>query len=107
MKTNKTTTAMISCLVMALAAPAIVPNVVFAQADVRQEDRRVDLQQDRRVDRQQDRREDRQADRQQERQLDRQQDRQMDGNSIGTTPIVETEEAIGKFLKNEGEGLQE
>ncbi|MDO9118332.1 MAG: hypothetical protein Q7U39_10260 [Nitrospira sp.] len=33
---------MFASLVMAIAAPAIMPNVVFAQADVRQEDRRAD-----------------------------------------------------------------
>ncbi len=32
----------IASLVMAMATPAILPNVVFAQADVRQEDRRAD-----------------------------------------------------------------
>jgi len=64
----------IASLVMAMAIPALVPNVIFAQADVRQEDRRADRQQDRQADR----REDRQADRQQDRQADRQQDRQMD-----------------------------
>ena len=73
----------IASLVMAMAAPAVMPNVVFAQVgDVRQEDRRADRQQDRqadrREDRQADRQQDRQADRQQDRQMERQQDRQMD-----------------------------
>lgn len=39
MKNNLLNAGMIASLVMAEAAPAILPNVVFAQADIRQEDR--------------------------------------------------------------------
>ncbi|TKB62569.1 MAG: hypothetical protein E8D49_02370 [Nitrospira sp.] len=42
----------IASLIIVMAAPAVLPNVVFAQADIRQEDRRVDRQLDRREDRQ-------------------------------------------------------
>lgn len=42
---------MIASLVMAMPTPAVLPNVVFAQADVRQEDRRADRQQDRQANR--------------------------------------------------------
>ena len=58
MKNNLLKAGMIDSLVMAMAAPAILPNVVFAQSDIRQEDR----QADRREDRQLDRRGDRQVD---------------------------------------------
>lgn len=57
----------LASMVVAIAAPAVMPNVVFAQADVRQEDRRADRQQDR----QNDRREDRQNDRREDRRADR------------------------------------
>ena len=65
----------LASLILAMAAPAIMPNVVFAQADVRQEDRRADRQQDRQNDRREDRQNGRREDRQQDRQMDRQQDR--------------------------------
>lgn len=58
---------MLASLVTAMAAPAIMPNIVFAQADIRQEGRRTDRrenrQQDCQMNRQQDRRENRRADR--------------------------------------------
>ena len=47
MKNSVLKVGMIAHLVMAMAIPAIVPNVIFAQADVRQEDRLADRQQDR------------------------------------------------------------
>lgn len=48
MQTHSCTKAvLIAGLVMAMAAPAVLPNVVFAQADVRQDDRRADRQQER------------------------------------------------------------
>jgi len=65
----------IASLVMAMAIPALVPNVIFAQADVRQEDRREDRQADRQQDRQAVRQQDRQLDRQQDRHADRRADR--------------------------------
>lgn len=74
-------TGLIAGLVMVTTAPVagiFIPGNAFAQADIRQEDRRADRQQDRQADRQQDRRLDRQADRQTDRQVDRQQDRQAD-----------------------------
>lgn len=46
---------MLASLVTAISAPAIMPNVVFAQADVRLKDRRKDRQQNRLEDRQADR----------------------------------------------------
>lgn len=78
MKKNLLKSGTIASLVVAMAAPAVLPNVVFAQADIRQEDRRADRQQDRQADRQQDRQMDRQQDRHMERQADRHQDRQVD-----------------------------
>ena len=52
MKNSVVKVGTIASLVMAMAIPAIVPNVVFAQVgDVRQEDRQADRQQDRQVDR--------------------------------------------------------
>ena len=42
MKNSVLKVGMIAHLVMTMAIPAIVPNVIFAQANVRQEDRRAD-----------------------------------------------------------------
>jgi len=70
MKNNLLKAGMIARLVMAMAAPAILPNVVFAQSDIRQEDRQADRREDRHADRQIDRREDRQLDRRGDRQVD-------------------------------------
>ena len=78
MKNRMLKAGMLASLVIAMAAQAVMPNVTFAQTDVRQEDRRADRQQDRQADRREDRQQDRQADRQQDRQMDRQQDRQND-----------------------------
>ena len=62
MKNSMLKAGMIASLVMAVAAPATIPTIVLAQADIRQEDRQADRQQDRQMDRQQDRHMDRQAD---------------------------------------------
>ena len=52
MKNNVLRIGTIASLVMALAAPAVMPNMVFAQVgDVPQEGRREDRQQDRQADR--------------------------------------------------------
>jgi hypothetical protein len=53
---------MIDSLVMAMAAPAILPNVVFAQSDIRQEDRQADRREDRQLDRRGDRQVDQRGD---------------------------------------------
>ena len=106
MKSSMLKAGLMGSLVLALAAPALMPTIVMAQVDIHQEDRRADRQQDRQADR----REDRQADRREDRrantggelrgldradkvagehgqsgrdearaaQMDRQQDRQMD-----------------------------
>ena len=71
MKNRLLNAGMMASLVMALAAPALIPNVVLAQADIRQEDRRADRQ----LNRQEDRRE--------VRQLDRRADRREDHSWIG------------------------
>ena len=63
MKNNTLKAGMIASLVMALAAPAVMPTVVLAQTDIRQEDRRADRQQDRQADRREDRQVDRREDR--------------------------------------------
>lgn len=78
MKNRLLNAGMMASLVMALAAPALIPNVVLAQADIRQEDRRADRQLNRQEDRREDRQLDRRADRREDRQLDRREDRQND-----------------------------
>ena len=50
MKNDLLSAGMIARLVMAEAAPAVLQNLAFAQADIRQEDRRADRQADRRPD---------------------------------------------------------
>jgi len=45
MKNSMLKAVMIASLVMAVASPAVMPTMVLAQADIRQEDRRADRQQ--------------------------------------------------------------
>ena len=52
MKCNMMKAGVVVSLAVALSLPVIAPNAVWAQADIRQEDRRADRQQDRQQDRQ-------------------------------------------------------
>jgi hypothetical protein len=44
MKNSLLKAGMVAALAMVVAAPAVVPNMVFAQSDIRQEDRQADRQ---------------------------------------------------------------